>query len=284
MSELLKSIKEGVSVKEGSTNVGIIEFDGTLYVIDTGSNTKFARELFSELGEERKIVLNTHSHADHIQGNSFFEKNGAKIFSDKLEAVFIRDPILESFYLYGATPPKSLRASFYKAHSSHPLPLEEADLPKYIEPIPLVGHSLGMTGFKIDGVLFCGDAYFGREVLEKYSYPYLVDVGKFLNSLDFLEKTNADVYVPSHGNITNDPHEDIEKTRSTLHSFINATLDVLEETKSVEEISFRLAEMMSISLNSGTFYLFRSFVSAILSHLEKQKIVSQVLPGRWKKI
>lgn len=262
----------------------MVEINGISYVIDTGSNTKFAKELLTEVGTGEKVVLNTHSHADHIQGNFIFEREEAKIYANSLEIPFIRNPGFESLFLYGATPPKSLRASFYKAHPSHPLSLEEADVPKYIEAIPLVGHSLGMTGFKIDGVLFCGDAYFGLEVLEKYSYPYLVDVRKFLNSLDFLEKTNADVYVPSHGNITNDPHEDIEKTRSTLYSFINAILGVLEDTKSIEEISFSLAEMMNIGLNGGTFYLFRSFVSAILSYLEEQKMVSQMLPGRWKKI
>ncbi len=281
---MLKNIKEGIFVKEGNTNVGMVEINGISYVIDTGSNTKFAKELLTEVGTGEKVVLNTHSHADHIQGNFIFEREEAKIYANSLEIPFIRNPGFESLFLYGATPPKSLRASFYKAHPSHPLPLEEADVPKYIEAIPLVGHSLGMTGFKIDGVLFCGDAYFGLEVLEKYSYPYLVDVRKFLNSLDFLEKTNADVYVPSHGNITNDPHEDIEKTRSTLYSFINAILGVLEDTKSIEEISFSLAEIMNIGLNGGTFYLFRSFVSAILSYLEEQKMVSQMLPGRWKKI
>jgi glyoxylase-like metal-dependent hydrolase (beta-lactamase superfamily II) len=281
---VLEMIKEGIFVKNGSTNVGIVKIEGTSYVIDTGSNVKFAKELFGELEGENLVVLNTHSHADHIQGNAFFERNGAKIFSDQLEIPFIRNPELESFYLYGSVPPKSLRAGFYKAKPSHAHPLEEANLPTNVQLVPLKGHSLGMTGFKIDDALFCGDAYFGEEVLEKYSYPYLIDVKGFLDSLESLQKTDAAVYVPSHGKVTSDPHNDIEKTRSALYAFINGVLDTLEEEKSVEESIFEVTNTMNVTLNNGTFYLFRSFVSAILSYLEREGEISQISAGKWKKL
>ncbi len=285
MKSEMKTVKDGIYVKIGNTNVGVVETNEAVYIIDTGSSVKFAKELYDELEEvkKEKIVINTHSHADHIQGNNIFQKNGSRIFAHELEIPFIQHPMLESFYLYGATPPKSLKASFYKAKSSLAFPFEEFRAPENIKLIPLSGHSLGMTGLKVDDVIFCGDAYFGSQVLEKYSYPYLVDVKNFLESLKKLEKLDATVYIPSHGEISTHPMQDMNKTKKNLYLFIDAVLESVKELKSIEEISFELSEKMDVKLNEGTFYLFRSFISAIMSHLEKQNEIYQPLFGRWKK-
>ena len=280
---LLDKINDDVRLKRGNTNVGIVNLGGVTYVIDTGSSTKFAKELLLEIGEGQKIILNTHSHADHIQGNRAFENAGAKVYASESEVPFIRNPQLEGFYLYGANPPKALRLSFYKAKPSNARSFDEISLPSQFELISLPGHSSGMTAIKAEDVIFCGDAYFGLEVLEKYSYPYLIDVKKFLDSLNTLEKIDAEWYVPSHGEPTNDPHVDIEKTRAAVHDFIDATLESLNTQKYVEEICANISEKMSIQLNTGTFYLFRSFVSANLSYLEMLKEIEQVKPGLWQR-
>lgn len=278
-------LKDKIWVKLGSANVGVAKIEEITYVIDTGSSTKFAKELLSEMDNGKKVVLNTHSHADHIQGNYLFEKNGAKIYANELEITLIRNPSFETLYLYGASPPKALRSSFYKAKPSHAVSFDKLNLIPKIDLISLPGHSPGMTAVKIDGVIFCGDAYFGANVLEKYSYPYLVDVKKFLNSLDTLEKLNADLYVPSHGVITSDPHSDIERTRAAVHNFVNAALESLKGPEYVETLCAKVSKKMSISLNAGTFYLFRSFMSSILEFLEKMgKVKNSEVAGMWEKI
>ncbi len=280
---VLDKLNDDVRLKRGNTNVGIINLKGVVYVVDTGSSTKFAKELLLEIGEGQKIVLNTHSHADHIQGNRVFENAGAKVYASESEVPFVRNPKLEGFCLYGANPPRALKLSFYKAKSSHARPFSEASLPSQFELISLPGHSSGMTAIKVEDVIFCGDAYFGSKVLEKYSYPYLVDVKKFLDSLGILEKIDARWYVPSHGDPTNDPHKDIEKTRAQVYNFVDAILESLNTQKCAEEICANVSEKMSIQLNTGTFYLFRSFVSANLSYLESLKEIEQIKPGLWQK-
>lgn len=281
---MLDKLGDNVWLKRGNTNVGIINSGDTTYVIDTGSSTKFAKELLFEIGDGQKIVLNTHSHADHIQGNRMFENSGAKVYANELEVPFIRNPQFEGFYLHGANPPKTLKLSFYKAKLSNAHPFDEISLPSQFELISLPGHSLGMTAIKVEDVIFCGDAYFGSEVLEKYSYPYLVDVKKFLDSLNVLKEIHAKWYVPSHGEPTGDPYMDIEKTKAAVHDFINATLESLNTQKYAEEICANISEKMSIQLNTGTFYLFRSFISANLSYLETLKEIEQVKPGLWQKM
>lgn len=279
----MKLLKDGIWVKLGSTNVGVVKIGDITYVIDTGSSTKFAKELLSEMDNGQKVVLNTHSHADHIQGNYLFEKNGAKIYSNKLEVPFIQNSLLETLYLYGANPPKALRLSFYRAKSSHAVSFDKLNIHSEIDLIPLPGHSLGMTAIKINEVLFCGDAYFGANVLEKYSYPYLINVKEFLESLDLLEKLNAELYIPSHGKPTFDPHSDIEKTRTAVYDFVNAVLESLKGPEYVETLCAKISKKMSISLNAGTFYLFRSFMNAILEFLEKTgKIRNSDIPGTWE--
>ncbi|MGC9219475.1 MAG: MBL fold metallo-hydrolase, partial [Athalassotoga sp.] len=95
----MEQISNGIWLKRGNTNVGLIECDGKRYLIDTGSSEKFAKSLSEEIGNV-DFVLNTHSHADHIQGNHLFSSMGARICADDLERLFIEKPFMESFYLY----------------------------------------------------------------------------------------------------------------------------------------------------------------------------------------
>lgn len=276
----MEKIENGIWIKKGNTNVGLLESNGEKYLVDTGSNEKFARELFEE-SEEVDYVLNTHSHADHLQGNHIFEAMGVKIYADDLEIPFIENPFMESFYLYGANPSKILKTSFFKAKGSTTYPFNDIDPSTGIEFIRLGGHSLGMTGVKFKNVLFCGDAYFGEAIIQKYTYPYLVNVREFLDSLEKILSTGADFYIPSHGKPTSDPSKDIKSTKEALMEFVNLTLDSLQTSKGVEELCFEIAGLKEIHLNGGTFYLFRSFESAILSYLEENGEIVNESYGKW---
>ncbi len=278
----MDQISNSIWLKRGNTNVGLIKCDGKRYLIDTGSSEKFAKSLSEEIGNV-DFVLNTHSHADHIQGNHLFASMGARIYADDLEMVFIEKPFMESFYLYGANPPRVLEASFFKAKSSAIRSFQDEKWPSDMEFVQLNGHSPGMTGVKFGDVLFCGDAYFGQEIIQKYTYPYLVDAKVFLDSLEKVTETNADFYVPSHGDPKDNPSKDIEATREALMDFVKITFDTLTHPRSVEEICFEIAESKNLHLNSGTFYLFRSFESAILAYLEEKAEIVNVSYGKWQK-
>ncbi len=271
-----------VWVKRGNTNVGLIEFDGKRYLVDTGSSEKFAKALLEEIGSV-DFVLNTHAHADHIQGNHLFASVGARIYTDDLEKVFIEKPFMESFYLYGANPPHILRESFFRAKDSVVQSFQSEKWPSEIEFVQLGGHSPGMTGVKFGNALFCGDAYFGQDIIQKYTYPYLVDVNGFLDSIDKIPKLDVEFYIPSHGEPTIDPSKDIMATKNALMDFIQMTFDVLKTQKGVEEVCFEIADLKKLHLNSGTFYLFRSFESAILSYLEEKAEIVNVSYGKWQK-
>ncbi|BBJ27659.1 MBL fold metallo-hydrolase [Athalassotoga saccharophila] len=274
----MERINESLFVKRGNTNVGVIEYEGKRYLIDTGSNEKFAKEISEEVGRI-DFVFNTHSHADHIQGNRFFALKGASIYADERERFLIENPSMESFYLYGANPPKALKRSFFEAKESQVKSFSDFKMSGF-EFVPLPGHSVGMTGIRFGNVLFCGDAYFGEEIVKKYLYPYLINVKEFINSIEKIENSNMDLYIPSHGQPSSDPSHDIKATKDALNNFISMTFDLLKTPKSVEEICFE----MNVPLNFGTFYLFRSFESAILSYLEEKGEISNISYGKWAKI
>ena len=68
-----------------------------------------------------------------------------------------------------------------------------------LEILDLAGHSPGQIGVLTeDGVCFCGDAYVGETILQKYSMPYTADVSTALQTLQKLQQSDYKYYVPAH--------------------------------------------------------------------------------------
>lgn len=87
--------------------------ENEIFLIDSGNDKEAAKKVLKIATEKNwtiKGILNTHSNADHIGGNSFIQnKVGCPIFSTSIEADFTRHPLLEPSFLYGGFPCKSLR-------------------------------------------------------------------------------------------------------------------------------------------------------------------------------
>lgn len=90
-----------------------------VYLIDSGNDKEAAKKVLKiadAKGWTIKGILNTHSNADHIGGNSFIQnKIGCPVFSSGIEADFTRHPVLEPSFLYGGYPCKNLRNKFLMA-------------------------------------------------------------------------------------------------------------------------------------------------------------------------
>jgi glyoxylase-like metal-dependent hydrolase (beta-lactamase superfamily II) len=65
--------------------------------------------------------------------------------------------------------------------------------------VPLPGHTFGHVGFYAEGVLYAGDALFGKKVLEKHGVPYLMDIDAFLASLERIRSLEPEMLVMGHG-------------------------------------------------------------------------------------
>ncbi len=273
----LKQIKGYANYLKSPTNVGVLIEGKEAVLIDSGNDTDKAKKIYRELetqGLSIKAIWNTHSHADHWGGNHYLQqKTGCEITSSKIEAAMINNNIMEPFYLYGAEPLKVLKNKFLMAKecSCGIFDSNHVDFAgRSVEIVDLKGHSPGMVGFKTEeGVFFTGDAIFSLEIIEKYKLMYSSDITGHLKTLDFLEKSDAEYYVPSHGDVFGfDRLKDlIEKNRDAILRVNRILLAEMSEPASLEELLTSSMDRLGVSMNIGQHFLNRTTISAHLSYL-----------------
>lgn len=274
----LLHLKGNTYILAGPTNVGVYIEKDECWIIDTPDERR-TRDLINYLesqGYEVKGVFLTHFHVDHTRGCARLQKmTGVPVYAPVGELSMVAFPVLEGYMLYGAYPLKDLRKGFFEAKPCSPQPLYSA--PEIFQVIKLPGHTLDHTGYKTpDGVFFGGDTYFGSSILEKYRYPYLTDFSRSLESLDRLKKTEAEIFVPSHGEPTDNPERDINSQKKAMEMAVDNVLAVIDEPKTLEEILANL-DYVDPSSGIGMWFLARSFVAAVLSFLSDKNEISPVI-------
>ena len=115
----LEHIKGNTYYIPSPTNVGVYLENENAILIDSGNDKEAGRQilrLLEERGLRLKLIINTHSNADHIGGNAYLqERTNCQIAATRLEAAFINDPILEPSLLYGGFPNISINNKFLMA-------------------------------------------------------------------------------------------------------------------------------------------------------------------------
>ena len=181
MYELIQAAGDSYFI-ESPAKVGLVKVGGNeVVLIDSGSDKDAGRKIRQILdanGWKLRAILNTHSNADHIGGNSYLQKQtGCRIFAPGIECCFTRYPVLEPSFLYGGYPPQSLRYKFLMAQESSAEYLSDDVLPEGMEIISLPGHFFDMAGFRTsDDVVYLADCLSSRETLEKYGVTFIYDV------------------------------------------------------------------------------------------------------------
>lgn len=194
------------------TNVGIYRLDdGKAVLIDSCDHKRMVRSLDRELGEMGlgvSLIINTHSHFDHICGNRYFQdKYGCRILCTRAEQGFIYNPDLEDeFYSIALGAAKSSSLS-YNTESSETEIITNDNIPDGFEIIELPGHSFEMIGVRTpDNVLFLADSVLSEATWENYKLPFFYNVNKTIASLRKICELEAELFVPSH----NPPVKDIK--------------------------------------------------------------------------
>lgn len=272
-----------------TSNIGVIRSGSSVVLIDSGldddTGKKIIRCLESE-GLKPKAIINTHSHADHIGGNSFIkEKTGAAVYSPEIEASFVRYPYFEPFYLFsGANPIKDLRNKFLMAKPSFvdneitgnqkKLIIEDLEL----NIVRLPGHSLNQIGVEYEGVFYCGDSIFSIDTLSRHKLPFCMDVAEQVKTLELLMNTQYRNYVPSHG----EPLESVKQTASIYLEIINnieeAVMELLDTERPSEYILKGVLDKFNAELKSAQqYYLMNTIVMAYTGYLyDRGKILLSI--------
>ena len=240
---------------QSPAKMGLIRLsDREVCLIDSGNDKdagKKVKRILDAEGWKLEAIYNTHSHADHIGGNQYLQKQThCKAYAPGIEQGLSRHPILEPAFLYGANPPAELRHKFLMAQPSDVLPLTPKDLPDALTMFPLPGHSWDMVGFRTeDGIVYLADCLASRETLDKYRITYIIDVQAYLDTLEDVTRMEAKLFVPSHA----DPAEDIvplaQYNIDKVHEIADTILDICREPTAFEFILQKIFDHYSLPMN-----------------------------------
>ena len=246
--------------------------DNGVYLIDSGNDKdagRRVRKILDEHGWSVKAILNTHSNADHIGGNRYFQQNfGCKIYAPGIEAAFTKSPILEPSFLYGGFPCRDLRHKFLLAQESDCEDISLAELPDGFEVIPLPGHFFDMVGYRTpDDVVFLADCVSSAATLEKYQIGFIYDVSSYLDTLDKIDSLKARAFVPSHAGETEDIRELSDLNRRKVHEIADKIVAVCSEPQSFEVILQKIFSDYGLMMNFEQYVLVGSTVRSYLAYL-----------------
>ena len=145
-----------------------------------------------------------------------------------------------------------------------------------------------MIGIKTsDNIYFLGDSIVSTDTINKYNIFFLYDIKEFLNTLDYLEKLQGDLYIPSHVNATKEIIPIIKAHREKIEEIINKICKFCEQEKTFEEILQYMFNEYELMMNSNQYVLVGSTIRSYLSYLyDEQKLSYEFKENKmyWKKI
>lgn len=249
-----------------------------VYLIDSGNDKEASKKVLKIAdvkGWTIKGILNTHSNADHIGGNSFIQnKIGCPVFSSGIEADFTRHPVLEPPFLYGGYPCKNLRNKFLMAKESVVTDFSSPEFPKEVEIIPLPGHFFDMEGFRTpDNTVFLADCVSSRATLEKYGVTFIYDVAAYLETLANIETLKADIFVPSHAEVCNDVSELAEINRQKVYEIEQVIKVICDTLKTTDDIISEIFRRFNLTMTIEQYVLVGSTVRSYLSWMKDRGVI-----------
>lgn len=272
--------------------IGLYVDGSNVILIDSGNDKdtgKKVKRIIEENNWSLKTIINTHSHADHIGGNKFLQEwSGCRVFSKGIECSFTLSPILEPSFLYGSFPHKELLHKFLYAKESTCEDIVQAQLPEGFEIIDLPGHSFEMIGIRTpDNVLFVADSINSIHTLEKYGIGFIYNVEEYLKTLDILSDIKADIFVPSHADVSTDISEIINFNRFSVLSVCDFITDSLFVKKTFEDLLANVFDKYNLTMTNEQYVLIGSAVKSYLTFLKESEKVSSFFEGNrqyWKTI
>lgn len=249
-----------------------------VYLIDSGNDKEAAKKVLKiadAKGWTIKGILNTHSNADHIGGNSFIQnKIGCPVFSSGIEADFTRHPVLEPSFLYGGYPCKNLRNKFLMAKESIVTSFSSPEFPNEVEIIPLPGHFFDMVGFRTpDNTVFLADCISSQTTLEKYGVTFIYDVAAYLETLASIETLKADIFVPSHADPCNDISELTEINRQKVYEIEQVIKAICDTPKTNDSIISEIFRRFNLTMTMEQYVLVGSTVRSYLSWMKDRGVL-----------
>jgi len=288
----LVKVAGGSYAFNGPVNIGVHVKDNGCVVIDTGLGRDVARKLLRVLEAEGltvRAVINTHCHVDHCGGNYFISKRvGAEFYAPRDEVAFIEKPELHVRSMYGlAYPPQDNTVKHLllgdNCYIHHPIVEGALTIGGHrFNVVALPGHSPGQVGIVTeDGVVFSGDAFFVKQILDKHPIPFYPDPEKTVESAQRVAGLNVGFVVPGHGPIMRKEEavKHIECYIRRVKAIEEAILEALTIPLPTEEVVVEVATKFKVESSMLQYLLVSSTVKGHLSSLAKRGLVTVRLSG-----
>ncbi len=287
MYELIQLTEQTYYI-ESPAKVGVMLLENNeVILIDSGNDKDAGKKIKKVLdanGWKLKAIYNTHSHADHIGGNQYLQKQtGCGIYTAGIERDFTCHPILESCFLYGADSSPELRHKFLMAQPSDAQLLTDVVLPDGVKAISLPGHSFDMVGFRTrDDVVFLADCLSSVQTLEKYQISFLTDVAAYLDTLEAVMQMQARIFVPAHAA----PAEDIgplaQRNIDKVQEIGVRLCDICTQARTFDEILQQVFTVYDLQMTFEQHALVGSTVRSYLTWLKNTgRMTMFIQDNRW---
>lgn len=249
--------------------------DRKVYLIDSGIDcgaAEKAMQIIKANSWELCGIINTHSHADHIGGNAYLQRNtGCDVFVPEKEMPFVKYPEMEPMALMGAMPPEEMTHRLLKAEPSEPKSISDEAFPKELEAIRLPGHSYDMIGVKTpDGTFYAADSVSNPHGLEKYRITYIYDVKKYLETLENMKGIEAKIFVPSHTGVTKDISEIADFNKKWVLKNIEDIRLLIRCGADIGEIVKGFFDKYSLKISYEQYFIVQATLLSYLTYLKNE--------------
>ena len=272
MYELIQAAERSYYI-DCPARIGLVRLNDTeVCLIDAGSDRDAAKKILRHLNEQGwtlRMILNTHSHADHTGGNALLaQRTGCAVFAPEGDLSFTRHPLHEPSLLYGGCPPKPLRNKFLMAQPSDAKPLTPDCLPEGMRMLALDGHCPAMAAFQTpDGVWYLGDCLSSREIIEKYHVNYVYDPRQYLEALETVKGLEGTCFIPAHAPVTEDIRALADRNIAKVHEIAGVIRELCAAPASFEDVLKGVFDRYDLSMSWGQYVLVGSTVRGYLGWL-----------------
>lgn len=287
----IQKLTKNIGLLSNYTNTGVINTSKGLYLLDPGGTDESGLQIMDAIDEEcpgKDIsgIFLTHAHTDHCGGvPAIIDRFQSTIYSSKTTANFIEIPESIAMIYSGSRPGKEMGAREFLLDVPITTDIilangQEIDLGEVsVSAIDLPGHCPGMMGFvvhdKEDGkkAFFLGDAFFGMKTLKKIWIPFILNPMEFRNSIELIERTPADLYIPGHGEVCS---IDIAGCVAEHNIMITYELEDLilkligSGCNEISHIIEATANYAGMKLKSVNYYLILCTIKSYISTLEEE--------------
>jgi len=279
---------------DAPAHIGVFQFkDKYALLVDAGNSSQQAAKIdriLVDQGLKLKYLVNTHNHFDHSGGDSYFKEHypGSLLCASAEETLFLENDYLFPLYLFGATPIRDLRRVSGGRSVQVDMKLAAGALKlneEKFEVIPLPGHARGQIGIGTrDRVCFLGDGIFSGDKLDKYPFPFLLDIGAQLATLAALPDLDYDYFLISHspGVISRAELQELARRNGdTIREFAEEIVQLLDQPHTRESLLEELAILHSLDMDFREYHFALSTMGAYLTYLNEQGLIDyQVEEGK----